>query len=696
MKVNRGGPLNDDFDFEPADLNLVFGRNESGKTYIVEALIRMLFKTGARSPRNWQTREWDFGGKVQLTGLDDGPVAFTRTGRKKLEDYWEESAGLPLSFSRLLVVKAGETELAEEPDGVGRTVVKDYLSGEGLLDTIADRISSTLQKANVGDQQVVGDQRGELKVRTTTEQRRNRMEQLLNDIEGSHAIGEVSNLKRKSDAIDGKLQELARAKRCHAGKLHNEFLALQRQLEALPEEAELSRLESEARVYERNVAELNGKRAELARASEAKSTHLWTKRALEQYQEILTKHVSPGGGAVWPLLALICLVCVAITGFLGLKLPLLALSASALVFLGLNFLRTRRIASNSGTHMELESLKKEFSLRFGKEITSKASIQAQLDLQGDVPGRARALQDDVSKLAVDVETEERSILNNLNRFTGEASSIATWEDALADLRRSIQSVREHISSKKEELAALGVPEEDYESYAQGDADWDPARFKALNGELRDVHRGLTEREEDLNKLKARLAQETGSDSTSWEELIGQLRVHREEQAREYRSITAEILAKAAVFEVIGEFRKEENERIAEGLKREELVNPLRALTGRYGSIRLSDSGSLSLASDEDDEYALEKLSTGAREQIHLALRTGFASIAMEGQSAFLILDDAFQHSDWDRRKRLVSHTVDLVEAGWQILYFSMDDHIKELFEQTQARLGDRLRVEELT
>ena len=52
-----------------------------------------------------------------------------------------------------------------------------------------------------------------------------------------------------------------------------------------------------------------------------------------------------------------------------------------------------------------------------------------------------------------------------------------------------------------------------------------------------------------------------------------------------------------------------------------------------------------LVSDKDEEYPLTSMSNGAREQTFLALRMGFASIAMEGKTAFLILDDAFQHSD---------------------------------------------------
>jgi uncharacterized protein YhaN len=108
---------------------------------------------------------------------------------------------------------------------------------------------------------------------------------------------------------------------------------------------------------------------------------------------------------------------------------------------------------------------------------------------------------------------------------------------------------------------------------------------------------------------------------------------------------------------IEEFREQEDARIADGLKRDELTRPLQALTvGRYNRIKQDEESGLVLVTDEDEEYPLADTSTGAQEQILLALRIGFASIAMEGQTAFLILDDAFQHSDWDRRKNLIAET----------------------------------------
>ena len=89
------------------------------------------------------------------------------------------------------------------------------------------------------------------------------------------------------------------------------------------------------------------------------------------------------------------------------------------------------------------------------------------------------------------------------------------------------------------------------------------------------------------------------------------------------------------------------------------------------------------------------MSTGAREQIFLALRMDFASMAMEGKTGFLILDDAFQHSDWDRRINLVARTRSFVESGWQVFYFTMDDHIKRLFEDVGANMGDGFRSHSL-
>ena len=104
---------------------------------------------------------------------------------------------------------------------------------------------------------------------------------------------------------------------------------------------------------------------------------------------------------------------------------------------------------------------------------------------------------------------------------------------------------------------------------------------------------------------------------------------------------------------------------------------LTILTGKYHQLDLIDNQIL--AGYQNSLYPLEDLSTGAREQIQLALRLGIAAHLTGGLPLFLILDDAFQHSDWGRRESLVKSMIGLVKQGWQVTYLTMDDHIRDLF-----------------
>ena len=84
---------------------------------------------------------------------------------------------------------------------------------------------------------------------------------------------------------------------------------------------------------------------------------------------------------------------------------------------------------------------------------------------------------------------------------------------------------------------------------------------------------------------------------------------------------------------------------------------------------------------------IDILSTGAKEQVMIALRMVFAPRFLGDNPAFLILDDAFQHADWERRETLVEHTLRLVkDRGWQVFYFTMDDHIRKLFQAGAERV----------
>jgi Uncharacterized conserved protein len=87
------------------------------------------------------------------------------------------------------------------------------------------------------------------------------------------------------------------------------------------------------------------------------------------------------------------------------------------------------------------------------------------------------------------------------------------------------------------------------------------------------------------------------------------------------------------------------------------------LTGRYREIYPKEEGQegIIFVSDGVNEFSLADLSTGAREQVLLALRIAFLKKLLKNQSCFLILDDAFQHTDYDRRPLVVDTLVELAK-----------------------------------
>jgi len=693
IKVNRGGPLKSDFEFEPGDLNLIYGQNETGKTYVVESLIKFLFKTNSRAPVDWSLRDWDIAGRAIVSGLESDPVTFTKSG-DKLEDYWEDGLGLPQNLSRLLVVRAGETLLAKAGDGVGREILKEYLSGEGLLDRVADRISATVQKAEIQGSEIVGNQTGELKTRKRCRERLTELQSLIDQVEEGYASGEAYLRRQEKKELVAQLETLENAKRYHAAQLHGQIQGLQSEQGELPTEGDLARLEEAVAAWESNKAKIETRSEELQGLESTSADYKWAREALDVYKDHTSGAAGSGTNLWFVVLTLVALAGTLTFGLLGLPLPSIVSAVLSVLFGAMTYRDLKKSASSAGENTELEKLKTEYRTKFGSDLTDQATLQAKLGELNKNEILVTPLREALSGLYDKTHTLETKTTATLKAWTGSDVPAEAWRATIRDLKEKSDGLQGQIDSIGIELTAVGVPGHEYVEEDPGEK-WDPERYAELTEGLRVTGEALKQEEEELEMLKARVAQATGLENSDWEDLITDLRDKREEAAQEYQKHTAEILAKIQVTTVIQELRLEENSRIAEGLKRDELTEPLQALTGRYRSIRLDEDQGLVLTSDKDEEYPLASMSTGAREQIFLALRMGFASIAMEGKTGFLILDDAFQHSDWNRRENLVTRTLSFVQSGWQVFYFTMDDHIRDLFEGVGDQMGDGFKSHSL-
>ena len=212
-------------------VNLIYGKNETGKTCLVEFMIRSLFKNS----KKWGLRESIGKGKVVISGLTNKPEDFSPESPKKIEQYWlENKNSYPQDFSRLLVVKATEVAFTEKKTEIDTSNLKEFLSGGSFLDRIIEKMSKTLQNASIESNEIIGNDRGEVKKINELVANRNKLVELEKRISQNFSEGELMALKEKSNTIDSKLIEFEKAKRFKAYELDQKIAAVNKELAKYP------------------------------------------------------------------------------------------------------------------------------------------------------------------------------------------------------------------------------------------------------------------------------------------------------------------------------------------------------------------------------------------------------------------------------------------------------------------------------
>jgi len=158
LSVNGLGPISS-IKWQFKDINLIYGKNEKGKTYLVEFLLSALFKSGKN------TRPLTDSGQVIVSGLDSKPIILLPKTKHKLEEHIFTDDDKPIDLSRLCVVKGGELSFLTGGEiALSKSVLKEYLSDQRTLDVIDKGISATI-KASTRDKGIIvgGRNTGEIK-----------------------------------------------------------------------------------------------------------------------------------------------------------------------------------------------------------------------------------------------------------------------------------------------------------------------------------------------------------------------------------------------------------------------------------------------------------------------------------------------------------------------------------------------------
>ncbi|RMF57390.1 MAG: hypothetical protein D6743_19030, partial [Calditrichaeota bacterium] len=416
--------------------------------------------------------------------------------------------------------------------------------------------------------------------------------------------------------------------------------------------------------------------------------HEWLKQAHEVYRTALAT-APPAPNLILVLVAGIAALGVGVFSLLGQRLPSLGSLVVAVVFAFLYLRQVRLSARHAGQREELHRIEEEFARLFGEPLTGLPMLLEYVQRTGEDFAAARLLKEQLSEDLRKIEALKQALRAHMLDLTGVDEDVQNWPKLLRQLETDLKFVEDKIREKELRLAELGVDPSDF-CPEPGEVEYSKTRLEELQAELRKVENEIALESQKLASLKQAVCHLTGDDiSANWGTVLLHLQEKYGEVLAAYKQLTAEILGKMVVFGVLKDLRQAEDSKIVAGLKSPSVQEPLFQLTGRYTGLDLD--GDQLVVRDAFHRFTLSELSTGAQEQVLLALRLGFGTKVLHDKHLFLILDDAFQHADWGRRRLLVGKMVELARAGWQVLYFTMDDHIAELFDREGAELGDAYR-----
>lgn len=691
------GPIKK-LDFKPAVFNLIFSPNEKGKTFLTEFIIRSLFKNISR----WSYIRKSGTGKIYIGGLgnDNKTIEFSPSSKRKLEDFWEEEQkGLPPSIAKLLVVRGGEAGIEENNGGVNRYYIREVLSGLNILDRIdnSTNISSTIKKARIENDNITISDMGEGKKYYDAKKNLAKLKEIFERVENQYAQGIIKTYKKEKNLIEEKLNILERAKKHLAWVTDKKIKELKEILFKLPEER-IIEIEKKISLYYAQEDSFKRDKEAFNRVCKNCRDYKWLEKAYQVYKGMLfnLKDDENKFRGVLPLKAVYILILLAVAGIAavlaGFFLPLIHLIITGVIFIAASIaysiysIRKASIIDISKIlqNEELEKIRQEFKQRFGISLSDIALLEDTLKEQEKNYNLSESIGIRLQENGDKLNEAFTGIVKQSENLSGK--SISSVEEAvkiLNNLKENNSKIRIKISENERILYGLAVDPSDYISEPVTDPGGIEIKFSLEQygktvSQFEDLNREISAQERELEMLKHDICSLTDDDySIEWDELINSLRNRIFSAQGELADIKSSIAAGIIVHNVVEDLRQEEDVKIENALESEKVITPLREITKRYSGLHLEEDRLI--VSDEYDDFDLKELSTGSREQVMLALRIGFCRSLLGDEPLFLILDDAFQHSDWEKRQILVAKLAEITIAGWQVIYFTMDNHIKDLF-----------------
>jgi predicted nucleic acid-binding Zn-ribbon protein len=684
INVRNLGPIRT-FSQSLGKINLIYGHNERGKTMLVEFLIRSLFK----DTKAWPLRKIMGEGSVTVSGLEEAPIQIKPGSAKKLEDYWERGdAEIPQDISKLLVVRAAEVELTnKEACGIDKHILQEYLSGKGVIDSIQGKVAGVLKKASFENGLIIGGiESGIKKNLSVLDGKLERFTEMVERYHTHFSQGRLHELQKNERVMTAKFDALEAAKRHAAYVCHKEIEKINEQLSQYPEET-LDAIQEAITKLTTKKQDAEQAEDDLGKAKKTSKHYAWLEEAITLYEKRESLSL-PKYHTIWLAAAGLCLAAFLILAF-GFGFPIrdygmIALLAGMVGGIGAYIYALLKLLKNKNTLEDIRDIQQSYQNKFGSSLRGLAELQAALKEMAEPYHSINTLKDRLDRLKVEIAEINTDIINNFISIARVKVPVADFECRYAEMKDKKKKLEIALGKANTQFAGLDIDPAEYVEDEAAET-YNKVAFEDTRQVLETVREEISDEKIGLMQLKQELCGLTGKDiDEAWDVILDDLLTKQAGLIAARKQLKADIIAQILVNQSLDSYREKEDENIRAGLRSKALVGALKAVTGRYTHIELA--GDALVVSDGFGEYSFSDLSTGTQEQIFLALRIAFAARVSKNDTLFFILDDAFQYSDWERRELLVDKMIDLAKHDWQVIYFSMDDHIRDLFVKKAGKV----------
>ncbi|MEA2056242.1 MAG: hypothetical protein U9O78_00790 [Patescibacteria group bacterium] len=673
INVKNLGPI-EELNWDLADINLVFGHNEKGKSYLVEFFIRSLFKV-----KNWSgLRSQQGKGKINVETSQGEEVSFSPSSDQKLEDLLSEShVGLPPDFSKLLVLRGSDVKLGSDGEN-DKQMLRKFLSHKELLNEIIKPMNKSVINAEITGYTINASNLGDISKRQDLKKELDHIQQLFLEVEDKYLSGDLYQLEEKKETLQKQQRQIEQAKRYSAYYLSQEIDHEQQEIDKF-DQKKIEQIKVDINTWKRSVASANGQQKKIDKLEKKTKNYTWLKQAAKHYQEFSRDVDGSKPNQIVFGFMLVALISAGGAFLFNINLLGIIMLAAAIGLAIFDRVSQRKSSIDDTPKRELLKLKQDFKNRLDRSLTSLATLEnEQQQLEADyqkLQGLKSNRGDTVNALA----NQKIEIENSIEELFGEKITSDQWKTRLRQLLDKQEELKDKLKNYELKLSKLNIPAKEYLT-KKPDLDYQPDQEVKINKQLEKASQAIKNKENSLETLKQRVCDATGkSFSLDWNQLIEALADKKEQVESNYKQLTAQIIAQKNVSDVIKELLAEEDQKIDQVLDSDIIQDLLPQVTGGYQDIELRND--TLYVSDSFSSFPVSEISDGAQEQVFLTLRIALASQWFKDDKLFLILDDAFIHSDTNRRKELVKSVIKLGEAGWQIICLSFDERIKQLFAQ---------------